>query len=192
MSSLLARTSQYRVNNEERFSTISRYGGRVVGGQDAVEGQFPFIVSMRWAGFGHYCGGFIISSRFAGTAAHCLEGDTPEDYPSISIGLGELSVLRGQEFPVARLDIIEGYNVAAYADLDAGIIEIIGDFLSVPGAQVVPLNHEDPAAGTAVHTSGWGRLTSGGVSPEFLQYAEVNIVDREECLAAYIEDISIK
>lgn len=39
--------------------------GRIVGGQKAVEGQFPYMVSLRpsLTSRTHGCGGFIINSR---------------------------------------------------------------------------------------------------------------------------------
>lgn len=47
---------------------------RIVGGQKAVEGQFPYMVALRLAyhRFEHGCGAFIISSRWIGSVAHCM------------------------------------------------------------------------------------------------------------------------
>lgn len=36
----------------------------------ASEGQFPHVVSLRWA-FGHFCGGAILNARFILSASHC-------------------------------------------------------------------------------------------------------------------------
>lgn len=45
--------------------------GRIVGGIDAVEGQFPHQISLRRSG-SHTCGGSIISHNYILTAAHCV------------------------------------------------------------------------------------------------------------------------
>lgn len=48
---------------------------RIVGGSDAEPGQFPHIVSLRWAYLGsHFCGGAIVSSVYILSAAHCTRG----------------------------------------------------------------------------------------------------------------------
>lgn len=48
---------------------------RVVGGSDAEEGQFPYIVSLRRVSTGaHFCGGTIVSNAYVLSATHCTEG----------------------------------------------------------------------------------------------------------------------
>lgn len=47
--------------------------GRVVGGDRADEGQFPYVISLR-RGDDHMCGGSIINEYWILTAAHCLVG----------------------------------------------------------------------------------------------------------------------
>jgi hypothetical protein len=45
--------------------------GRIVGGSQASLGQFPYQVSLRSMPNSHFCGGFILSNRWIGSAAHC-------------------------------------------------------------------------------------------------------------------------
>lgn len=48
---------------------------RVVGGEDAEPGQFPYIVSLRRTNINsHMCGGTIISNVYILTACHCTLG----------------------------------------------------------------------------------------------------------------------
>ena len=44
---------------------------RLIGGQNAIPHEFPWMVSISRKG-GHFCGGTILNSRFVLTAAHCL------------------------------------------------------------------------------------------------------------------------
>lgn len=43
----------------------------IIGGNEAKDGQFPYMVSLRLYG-SHMCGGSIISDHWILTAAHCL------------------------------------------------------------------------------------------------------------------------
>lgn len=55
---------------------------RIVGGQEATPGQFPYIVSLRWGDF-HFCGGSVLSDKYVVTAAHCLEIWYQDEMPDV-------------------------------------------------------------------------------------------------------------
>lgn len=63
-SHVVADTSCGKHKTNQRLS-------RIVGGQDAEKGEFPWMVSLTRHG-GHFCGGTIISNKFVMTAGHCL------------------------------------------------------------------------------------------------------------------------
>ena len=51
--------------------------GRIVGGEEAVDGEFPWQVSLRQitgVGATHFCGGSVIDKDWVLTAAHCCAG----------------------------------------------------------------------------------------------------------------------
>ncbi|XP_036281106.2 serine protease 55 [Pipistrellus kuhlii] len=63
---------------------------RIIGGMEAEEGEFPWMVSIQ-AGNQHFCGGTIINNWWIVTAAHCLSNDelNPMDL-SIVLGTNDL------------------------------------------------------------------------------------------------------
>ncbi|XP_072033244.1 uncharacterized protein [Amphiura filiformis] len=46
---------------------------RIIGGEDAVLGAWPWIGSLRHVASGHICGGSLISESWVVTAAHCVD-----------------------------------------------------------------------------------------------------------------------
>jgi hypothetical protein len=45
---------------------------RIVGGDPALEGEWPWMVSLDDRS-GHFCGGTLITNRWIVTASHCLD-----------------------------------------------------------------------------------------------------------------------
>lgn len=59
-------------------TTLTEADTKIVGGQKASEGQFPYQISLKrssWGGgFSHSCGGSILDANTILTAAHCADG----------------------------------------------------------------------------------------------------------------------
>lgn len=84
---------------------------RIVGGQDAIRGQFPYSVSIRdYKSKAHFCGGALISDQHILTAAHCLQKNRSKAH-NLYIVVGAL--LRNDDetmIRVSRISVHQHYN----------------------------------------------------------------------------------
>lgn len=140
---------------------------RIVGGDDAEEGQFPYQVSLRTKlSKQHFCGGSILSSRFILTAAHCTQGvnGKPEYVYAV---VGALRRLSGGV--VVKLDTItphENYDQRKFHN-DISLLRTADEIVFSNTIQPIALPAQNlPEEGNAeVLLSGWGRTS---VSPHIL------------------------
>lgn len=143
-----------RVDLTDEFDRATR----IVGGENATKGQFPYQVSLRIIKSKvHYCGGSIISSRFIVTAAHC----TLRDYANpanVEAVVGALS--RSQDGVVVRLSKLfahERYNAFQYKN-DISLIRTLDEIVFSDTIQPIALPTQNIDGDIHVILSGWGRL----------------------------------
>nr|DAA64573.1 TPA_exp: trypsin 2A [Locusta migratoria] len=163
-----------------------RLDGRIVGGQAVDISEYPWQLSMQEFG-SHLCGASIISSEWALTAAHCLEGSYI-NYVTLRAG----SSTRGSGGTVYDVELAyyHGYYDSYTTDYDIGVMQISGSFSFDTNVQAVTLATSEPSAGTSVTITGWGALSSGGSSPTQLQAVTTSVVARSTCNSAYGGEIT--
>ncbi|XP_066585116.1 trypsin-1-like [Prorops nasuta] len=172
--------------------------GRVVGGQDAVPREFPWLVSITRKG-GHFCGGTILNSKFVLTAAHCLcTGTDSIPVRQLRVTLGEYN-LKGPEVPAARQESVvnavvhPGHKCGRYVD-DIALLELARPIAwseSVKPA-CLPLEIGKPGysafGGENAVAAGWGWLgedRSRNKRADVLQKVGVRVVENSVCREWY-------
>ena len=96
---------------------------KIVGGQNAVQGEFPYIVSLRTGSFGHFCGGSLIAPNWVLTAAHCVKGGSVDE---VWIGLLNQKDTAGVE--KMKVTKMIGAEVGFFENKDEYTIKILGSF----------------------------------------------------------------
>ncbi|XP_069878011.1 chymotrypsinogen B-like [Dipodomys merriami] len=128
---------------------------RVVNGEDAVPGSWPWQVSLQYAGF-HFCGGALISEEWVVTAAHC--GVTTDD--KVVVGAFNLDP---DEEGVQVLDIAEVFN-NPHASIepvhnDIALLKLAtpARFTDTVSAVCLACDEADFPPGTECVITGWGQ-----------------------------------
>jgi trypsin len=152
----------------------------IVGGEEAVRGEFPFMVSLQDEN-GHFCGGSLIAKDWVLTAAHCVAGGAPD---AIYLGLHEHSVTQGAEvFRAAQVIQHPQYQPEQNEiDYDFALIRLDRESTHAP----IAIGHQAPAAGASLVTAGWGVDNEESYElPRALMKVSVPVVSREACNASY-------
>ncbi|XP_034172857.2 testisin [Osmia lignaria lignaria] len=178
-----------------RFATRT---ARLVGGQNAIPHEFPWMVSISRKG-GHFCGGTILNSRFVLTAAHCLcsaRSMVPAGQLRVSLGeynLKEPEVPASKEERVASIILHPDHKCGKYVD-DIALLELarpISWSESVKPA-CLPVATGKPGysafGGEFAKAAGWGWFgedRSKYKRADVLQKVDVRVIENNVCREWY-------
>jgi len=156
---------------------------RIVGGEIAQPGAYPWAVSRSEAGTegpaGHGCGGSLVSATMVLTAAHCVGGITPDDVDAV-VGRDRLDdAADGERVDVTRYALHPG-------QFDLALLEL-GTPVSQPPVGLATLAEAALfAPGETATAIGWGLRSENGSAPSNdLRQVDVPIVGDADCRSAY-------
>ena len=163
---------------------------RIVGGTQAPVGAYPWQVALLTSGGSLYCGGTLIGPRHVLTAEHCepLPGDQVRVNSVDRQAGGQLIDIEQvhrhpNAFPGATVS-----GVYAPPRFDVNILVLADDVVDArPIAVATAAERALWNEGTLLTITGWGRLSSGGPSSQYLQEARLPAVADADCDATFVE-----
>ncbi|XP_072436733.1 complement factor I [Chiloscyllium punctatum] len=168
------------ISNVTRDTHTSKRTKRLVGGAEALQGQFPWQIAV-YDNTRLNCGGVFIGGCWILTAAHCLRLYHMSDYVVRIAKHNKRDIADNEEIlPVEKIIIHHDYNAKTYQN-DIALIKVKHVFLD---KECVPLSHDvQPVCvpwseylfrpkKTCI-ISGWGQAREDRVS--ILRWAELDI-----------------
>jgi len=162
---------------------------RIVGGNDAVRGAWPWYAQLYFNG-GFSCGGTLVQDRFIVGAAHCFEGSSRMNPANWRVILGKYRDNDNSgdehESEVSEVIVHAGYN-SDTLDNDIAILVLSNPPALVGSGSESVINSVCVDTAASVDESlvcfiaGFGTTSEGGFTSSVLQEAEVPIISRSRC-----------
>ncbi|XP_069552334.1 suppressor of tumorigenicity 14 protein homolog [Brachyistius frenatus] len=160
---------------------------RIVGGQNAELGEWPWQVSLHFMTYGHVCGASIISERWLLSAAHCFVTSSQENHVASNwqtySGMQSLFKQDGIQLrPLKKIISHPDYNQMTF-DYDIALLELSSplEFTNTIQPICLPASSHVFPAGMSCWVTGWGALREGGQKAQVLQKASVKIINDTVC-----------
>lgn len=163
---------------------------RIVGGEDATQGEIKYQISLRYSG-SHICGGSIAmvnNKQVIITAAHCVDSGSARQFTVVAGDLDRNDNSgREQTRQVSRIIAHEDYDGWTFAN-DIAVLLIASPFdVNADVAPIALPTFQQQTSGRIV-VSGWGTTQSGGSLPNRLQKVEIPVVPDDVCQQAYTQE----
>ncbi|CAH1364561.1 unnamed protein product [Tenebrio molitor] len=174
--------------------------GRIVGGEKASFGKWPWQISLRqWrtSTYLHKCGAALLNENWAITAAHCVDNVPPSD---LLLRLGEHDLSTESEpylHQERRVQIVASHPQfdPRTFEYDLALLRFYEPVTFQPNILPVCVPQTDENfVGRTAYVTGWGRLYEDGPLPSILQEVSVPVINNSVCesmyrSAGYIEHI---
>lgn len=148
---------------------------RIVGGQPAPSGAFPFAAAITTPARFQYCGGTVIADRAVLTAAHCQvqAGDL--------VLVGSVNLNTARPVRVAESRINAKFNsITMDYDVAVAVLEAPAGVPALPLVSSIVIGF-----GSNAEVIGWGATSEGGAATNTLQHVGVPLWADDECRRVY-------
>ncbi|XP_066590810.1 proclotting enzyme-like [Prorops nasuta] len=162
---------------------------RIVGGQNADPGEWPWIAALFNAGR-QFCGGSLIDDKHILTAAHCVAHMNSWDVARLTVRLGDYNIktnheVRHIERRVKRVVRHRGFNSRTlYNDVALLTLNEPVPFTEQIRPICLPSGSQLYSGKTAT-VIGWGSLRESGPQPAVLQEVSIPVWSNSECKIKY-------
>jgi secreted trypsin-like serine protease len=161
---------------------------RIVNGQNATEGDWPWMVSLSTKRGQHFCGGTLINNEFIVTANHCFLRIKKDN---IVVHIGHHNNVEKDEWSVNRTvsKLYKNQQFSSFnARNDIALIKLnkpvkFDDKYIIPACLDEDLSSTDEVPdGRSAWVTGWGdQAFQENNLPTFLKEVEVNVMTTKRC-----------
>ncbi|XP_046814479.1 transmembrane protease serine 9-like [Vespa crabro] len=164
------------------------FSPRIVGGENANKGEFPYQVSLQWgltsSRLQHFCGGSILNEKWILTAGHCIIAVPSFGTFVVKAGKHNIRSIENTErtSKVKRTIVHKSYpgGVAPY---DIALVELQTPLSFNNNISPVNLPNSGEIPTGNVLLSGWGSISKSSIAemPDILQKANLPLINISTC-----------